>query len=334
MISLPARRLHSHSHDHHNHDAHHHHADPHHNQENYSIGMQVAGMFIIVIASILGMVLSFGFAKLKNQAKAAYLLLFFKSIGCGIIVSTAMIHLVNEASHRFHDSTGIWKEYDAWQFVFAQIGILMMAIIEFCNSRMVHTLSEQTPLDPTALVDMGHAGHKAVTVGPADEEPEKPDSMLVAYLTEASISVHSIFIGFGLGMRSGSSYTVLLVALSFHQFFEGFALGQLILDAQVTSIKKLAVMTAIFSLTTAIGIIIGICTRSTYDEESQGVSILLAIVDSICGGNLIYLGLVQMLQPWVTGNHQLIQGHSSLGVISFIGVSIGMAIMSIIGIWA
>jgi zinc transporter ZupT len=42
-------------------------------------------------------------------------------------------------------------------------------------------------------------------------------------LLEAGIAIHSVIIGFALGVSSGSEFIALLIALCFHQFFEGMS---------------------------------------------------------------------------------------------------------------
>lgn len=42
-------------------------------------------------------------------------------------------------------------------------------------------------------------------------------SKLSMYLVEAGIVMHSILIGLALGVASGSEFTTLLIAISFHQ---------------------------------------------------------------------------------------------------------------------
>merc|ERR1712193_367862 len=80
----------------------------------------------------------------------------------------------------------------------------------------------------------------------------------------------------------------LIIAISFHQFFEGFAVGQIVLDAQFGFWKKFA-MISFYSLTTSVGICIGIGTylgNGGDSGETQGVLITIGVIDAICGGLL------------------------------------------------
>ena len=82
-------------------------------------------------------------------------------------------------------------------------------------------------------------------------------------LLEIGIAAHSIIIGIALGIESGSEFTTLLVALSFHQFFEGLALSTVVAEAKFKR-PFAAIFTVIFySLTTPLGIAIGIAIRQS-----------------------------------------------------------------------
>jgi zinc transporter 1/2/3 len=63
-------------------------------------------------------------------------------------------------------------------------------------------------------------------------------------------------IGLALGVTSGSGFTTLLVALSFHQFFEGFAIGSAAVGAGLGAAQA-AAMGLAFSATTPAGIAMG-----------------------------------------------------------------------------
>eukprot|EP00889_Picochlorum_renovo_P006206 jgi/Picre1/33236/NNA_008561.t1 len=57
--------------------------------------------------------------------------------------------------------------------------------------------------------------------------PEKRYRALLTKLivSEVSIGIHSVLIGIALGVTSSSSFVSLFIAIIFHQFFEGIALG-------------------------------------------------------------------------------------------------------------
>jgi zinc transporter 1/2/3 len=51
--------------------------------------------------------------------------------------------------------------------------------------------------------------------------PSDAQKRISTYILEAGVAAHSVIIGVTLGVATGSEFTGLLVALLFHQFFEG-----------------------------------------------------------------------------------------------------------------
>ncbi|GAU34459.1 hypothetical protein TSUD_06700 [Trifolium subterraneum] len=64
----------------------------------------------------------------------------------------------------------------------------------------------------------------------------------------------------------------LIAALSFHQFFEGFALGGCISEAKFNTLSA-TIMACFFALTTPIGVAIGTCIASNFNPYSPGALI-------------------------------------------------------------
>jgi zinc transporter 1/2/3 len=59
----------------------------------------------------------------------------------------------------------------------------------------------------------------------------KQRRQVTLYILEVGIATHSFIIGMALGVASGSEVTSLMIALAFHQLFEGMALSATALDA-------------------------------------------------------------------------------------------------------
>ena len=57
-------------------------------------------------------------------------------------------------------------------------------------------------------------------------------------LVEGTILAHSVLIGLDLGLQDKAGWVPLITALCFHQFFEGFALGQVLLEAKFDRAKN------------------------------------------------------------------------------------------------
>jgi len=121
--------------------------------------------------------------------------------------------------------------------------------------------------------------------------------ILQCLLLEAGILFHSVFIGMALSVSTGAPFIVLLIAISFHQTFEGLALGSRIaaIDSFGTDSVKPWLMSVLYGVTTPIGQAIGLAVQGLYDPASQLGLLMVGIVNAISSGLLIYAGLVQLL---------------------------------------
>ncbi|KAJ3058605.1 hypothetical protein HK102_010402, partial [Quaeritorhiza haematococci] len=122
------------------------------------------------------------------------------------------------------------------------------------------------------------------------------------YILEAGIASHSIIIGITLG-ASRSEFPSLLIALLFHQFFEGLALSSVVLEADFKRHLTSILMVTFYTLTTPLGIAIGIALHDTYaaDNSATMTLILLGVLDAVSAGILMYDALVNMVVPHFGG---------------------------------
>jgi len=148
---------------------------------------------------------------------------------------------------------------------------------------------------------------------------------------ESAIAVHSIIIGFNLGILTDDDLAELkslMIALAFHQFFEGFSLGTIISSIRNLPFAYNLLFSIIFSITTPIGIIIGLLTtNSAASDHAKGVA------NGLAGGFLIYAGLVEIrieeFNKETTKEVRIQQ--IPLMCLSMV---IGAAFMGILAIWA
>ncbi|BBG95089.1 Galactosyltransferase family protein [Prunus dulcis] len=114
-------------------------------------------------------------------------------------------------------------------------------------------------------------------------------------ILELGIVSHSVIIGLSLGVsQSPCTIRPLVAALSFHQFFEGFALGGCISQAQIKTLTA-TVMACFFAITTPLGIGVGTAISSFYNPYSPGALITEGILDSLSAGILVYMALVDLI---------------------------------------
>jgi len=150
-------------------------------------------------------------------------------------------------------------------------------------------------------------------------------------MLEFGISIHSVIIGVALGVEK-SEFVPLLIALVFHQLFEGIGLGCTLTEANKKQLPLSAVLGIVFALTTPIGICIGIgIALSGYSPT--GALIAEGVLESFSAGVLIYSALVSLVSVAFGTEKFLKQKHYEKAIcfVSFYG---GAGFMSLLAIWA
>ncbi|CAL9010505.1 unnamed protein product [Prunus brigantina] len=149
---------------------------------------------------------------------------------------------------------------------------------------------------------------------------------------ELGIVLTSIIIGISLGV-SGSPDTIrpLVAALAFYQFFEAMGLGGCIAQANFKS-RATAVMALFFSLTTPIGVAIGIGISNIYTENSPTALVVEGVSNAASAGILIYVSLVDMLAAEFKNSK--LQRNLRLLAGANISALLGAGCISLLAIWA
>lgn len=166
-------------------------------------------------------------------------------------------------------------------------------------------------------------------------EAQRKKQLLQCLLLEAGILFHSVFIGMALSVATGTSFMVLLVAITFHQTFEGFALGSRIsaINFPVGSVKPW-LMALAYGTTTPIGQAIGLGIHTLYDPASQTGLLMVGFMNAISSGLLLFAGLVELLAEDFLSDESyiILQGKRRLqACVSVVG---GAALMALVGAWA
>lgn len=168
-------------------------------------------------------------------------------------------------------------------------------------------------------------------------QAESLRELVALYAMELSVSVHSIIIGVDIGLLSGgdslTSLVALICAIAFHQGVEGMGLGTVLLSVvghEKASYSKVATFVALFTCSTPIGIIIGICTSSS-GESSAGV-IAKGAANSLAAGSLLYISLTEMVASYFNAGDLAHQPRLKLTMI--LCFSLGIIFMAVIAVWA
>ena len=188
---------------------------------------------------------------------------------------------------------------------------------------------------PSTLKNTRHAPSNETDPTTEMTEAQHKKLLLQCLLLEAGILFHSVFIGMALSVATGTSFGVLLVAISFHQTFEGFALGSRISAVRFSpgSIRPW-LMALAYGTTTPIGQAIGLGVHNLYDPASQTGLLMVGFMNAISSGLLLFAGLVELLAEdflsdasyvTLTGKRRLQACASVVG---------GAALMALVGAWA
>lgn len=154
------------------------------------------------------------------------------------------------------------------------------------------------------------------------------------FILEVGITFHSVIIGIALGVSPGNEFTGLLIALCFHQFFEGFALGARLVELSFETYRHAFVMAFVFAMTTPVGVVVGIGISQTYNANSVSALLTQGIFDSISAGILIYMAFVNLIATEMVHDEGFKRLDSATKWSYFVAMWVGVAIMSVIGIWA
>lgn len=158
---------------------------------------------------------------------------------------------------------------------------------------------EQYVRQHTQMVDMIHAkgmpgdaneknGHTVSIIEPhVDEENQQVDPAVFRKMStnitllEGGILFHSVFVGMTVSITI-DGFVILLIAILFHQMFEGLGLGSRIAAVPYPkgSIRPWVLVVA-FGTTAPIGQAIGLLTRNTYDPQSAFGLIIVGVFNAM-----------------------------------------------------
>jgi len=173
--------------------------------------------------------------------------------------------------------------------------------------------------------------------------PKIPNAKV--YATEIAIAIHSIIIGFTMGINPNTSSLIgFTIAMIFHQLFEGVALSMIARQGNL-DVRALVVMVFLFSLSLPTGILIGLIVyrvldddddnddSSTTSEEDGGelrVSTILfqGVPNAISAGMLLHIGFELMMEDF---NHK---SSSTFPTQKLLLAFLGGAMFCFIAIWA
>ncbi|XVE59006.1 hypothetical protein DITRI_Ditri05aG0009500 [Diplodiscus trichospermus] len=301
--------------------------------------LKLISLSVIFFTSIIGISSPVLLARIF-QGKPVYdkAILIIKCFAAGVILSTSLVHVLPDAFIALSDcnvaSRHPWKDFPFAGLV-TLIGTLLALSVDLtASSHVEHSHKPDGDYLPVATHDGTSLGKK-VGNNLTNEELVKLKQKLVSQVLEIGIIFHSVIIGATMGMSQNQcTIRPLVAALAFHQIFEGMGLGGCIAQAGF-SMGTVAYMCFMFSVTTPVGIMLGMIVFSVtgYDDSSPNALIMEGLLGSLSSGILIYMALVDLIAVDFFHN-KLMGSQTSLKKVSFVALALGSTSMSILALWA
>ncbi|KAF8424510.1 Zinc/iron permease [Tirmania nivea] len=320
----------------------------------YDLPLHVLALFIILVLSTLAcsfplMVKKFPWLKVPHH------FLF----GTGVLIATAFVHLLPTAFTSLTDPClpPFWN-----QSYPAMAGLISMCAVFLVRRGSRHRRSgsiagglrsfgRTRPIQPALPPTTRRHGHTRTfsnasrqsssgSIRPLrrklTDAQQQQKNLLQVVLLEAGILFHSIFIGMALSVATGSNFIVLLIAISFHQTFEGLALGSRIAALRTFPPGSLRpwLMALAYGTTTPFGQAIGLATRNLYDPQSQTGLLMVGVMNAISSGLLLFAGLVELLAEDFLSDESYVVLRGKRRVQAGLAVVAGAAGMAAVGAWA
>lgn len=306
--------------------------------------LKVVSIFTIFVTSVAGVSMPVMLAR-YFQGKSTYdmAILVIKCFAAGVILATSLVHVLPDAFAALSDcqvaSQHPWKD-----FPFAGLvtlgGVLMALLVDtVASSHVEHThympVETEEKHGGAWSIELVSGGDDCGGEAKRVEELMRLKQRLVSQVLEIGIIFHSVIIGVTMGMSQNiCTIRPLVAALAFHQIFEGLGLGGCIAQAGF-SFGTTAYMCFMFSVTTPIGIILGMVLFSVtgYDDSNPKALIMEGLLGSVSSGILIYMALVDLIAVDFFHN-KLMNSNLWLKKLSFMALTLGSAAMSILALWA
>ncbi|KAF9968302.1 high-affinity Zn(2+) transporter zrt1 [Mortierella alpina] len=333
----------------------------------YVVWHHIVALVVLIVVASLGCILPM---IMRDNQRTRYFVQCGKYFGAGVVLSVAFVHIMPEALFALTHpclSKAWTDDYPGYAPLIMMMSGLTMLVIEYLASSLVLKVEAQNKkavvastsgdaLESNAHAHFSdkhdHAGHASSSSSLENKPQGLQDdcnhahgltllqcgpgvsTKVSTYMLEAGITLHSVFIGISLGVLAGSEFLAMTIAICFHQFFEGIALGSRIADLTFRRRLMPVLLVAIFALITPVGIAIGMGMRTSYRANSVENLIIMGVCNSIACGVLIYTAYVTLLGGDILYSERF-RAESRANKASYlVAVWLGAIAMAVIALWA
>uniref|UniRef100_A0A7N1A6V2 Uncharacterized protein n=1 Tax=Kalanchoe fedtschenkoi TaxID=63787 RepID=A0A7N1A6V2_KALFE len=318
------------------------------NDKRAALSLKLISIAAIFVTSLIGVCLPLFSRSIPALRPDRDLFIIVKAFAAGIILATGFMHVLPDSFDMLSSSClkdNPWHKFPFTGFVAMLSAILTLMVdsmaTSFYSKQASNKKSRSTAVGavqdcpetpPEVEVGHFHGHHHGPSSMDADGGPQLLRYRVVAMVLELGIVVHSVVIGLSVGATNNTcTIKPLVAALCFHQMFEGMGLGGCILQAEYKMVKK-ALMVFFFSVTTPLGIAIGLGMSTSYKEDSPSALITVGLLNASSAGLLIYMALVDLLSADFMGPK--LQASIQLQLKSYVAVFLGAGGMSLMAKWA
>ncbi|KAI9493665.1 Zinc/iron permease [Zychaea mexicana] len=313
--------------------------------DDYNMPLRIGSLFIILVTSAVGTFVPMLLHRIHPYSEGSFrywVLTVGKFFGTGVILATAFIHMLPESLENFSSpclSEG-WQSYGAFAGIFCMISSFALQLLELGAATYMDKLrakrqnSAEASFNEDDMEKKTGLEHGHVHGGALFEEDEKAFRNVGVMMLELGIVMHSIIIGITLANTGNDEFVTLIIALVFHQFFEGIALGTRINEMEHKSWVRPLILGGLFIIMTPIGVAIGIGIHSSFNPNSSSSVLANAVLDSLSAGILLYNAYVSLMSAEINHNLKFRQSSLTNKAVCFLSMYIGAGLMALIGKWA
>jgi len=268
--------------------------------DSYELALHVGAIFIIMCTSLVGVTSPLLLKRTLrgNKETAGYYIACGKLVGTGVVLACGLVHMLQPAAVSLTTAGCVPFEfsddYNAYAYLFAMLAMILMHLME--NVLRVEVFKDCEECEPpNAQIRASDVTPEKVPLLQTDAHFTHVRRQVQTIAMEFGLTMHSVFVGLLVGVTgdvlpNGSpGFSVLLVALGFHQFFEGVALGARLADVEAST-QFIAAFILVFVLSCPVGIACGIGYVTSVNPQGETMLLVQGTFDGVCGGLLLYVG--------------------------------------------